>query len=91
MWVGQCIAQMVGAKIFNDKNNSNIIDIYGCVTTGEDWLFLKLNTLDNIVSIDSKKYYIDDVESILGIFSLLYCAPVTSERLFRAISKSASA
>lgn len=66
--IGQCIAQMIGAKIFNENSKSNISDIYGCVTTGEDWLFLKLDIKNNIITISNKKYYIDDVESILGIF-----------------------
>ena len=30
--LGQCIAQMVGAKIFNEKKKSNIDTIFGCVT-----------------------------------------------------------
>ncbi len=68
IWIGQCIAQMIGAKIFNEKSNFNIANIYGCVTTGEDWLFLKLNAKSNKITINNKKYYIDDVESILGIF-----------------------
>lgn len=38
---------------------------YGCVTTGEDWQFLKLE--QNIITFDNKRYYINEVEKILGV------------------------
>lgn len=63
--LGQCIAQMLGAKIFNEKKNKPYSVIYGCVTTGEIWQFMKLE--NNTVFIDQKKYYINEVEKILGV------------------------
>ena len=39
--VPQCAAQMVGTKVFNEKNGTPIEYIYGCVTTGNEWKFLK--------------------------------------------------
>jgi len=63
--LGQCIAQMYGAQLVNLKNHQQQIDtIYGCVTTGERWQFLKL--VDQVVSIDSDRYYINEVEKIIG-------------------------
>ncbi len=38
--------------------------IYGCVTTGEVWQFLKL--VDSLALIDDRRYYLDDIEGILG-------------------------
>lgn len=64
--LGQCVAQMMGAKIFNETEGNDIPYLYGCVTTGEDWQYLKLQ--DNTIHIDSKRYYIDNLEMILGIF-----------------------
>ena len=64
--LGQCVAQMIGAQIFNEQEGNEIKTIFGCVTTGEDWQFLKLEP--NIINIDVKRYYIDNVEKILGIF-----------------------
>jgi hypothetical protein len=64
--LGQCVAQMLGAKIYNEAENNNINCIYGCVTTGEDWQFLKLE--ESIIHIDSKRHYINNLEMILGIF-----------------------
>ena len=33
--LGQCVAQMVGARRFNEKHGRPETTIYGCVTTGE--------------------------------------------------------
>jgi hypothetical protein len=61
--LGQCVAQMVGAKIINDRKGEGDV-IYGCVTTGEDWQFMKLE--ERVVYIDSDRYYINQVEKIVG-------------------------
>lgn len=64
--IPQCLAQMIGAKLFNENQNEALEIIYGCVTTGENWQFLQLN--QNQFFIDSKRYYLKDIELILGIF-----------------------
>ncbi len=38
----ECAAQMYGARIFNQKKKNNIHDIYGCVSIGVEWQFMKL-------------------------------------------------
>jgi hypothetical protein len=63
--LGQCGAQMVAARIFNQNEGSGIETIFGCVTTGEIWQYLKLE--DSIIYIDSVRYYIDNVGQILGV------------------------
>jgi hypothetical protein len=50
--LGQCIAEMVAARMFNEKEGNNIPSIYGTVTTGIFWKFIKLT--NNIVEIDLK-------------------------------------
>ena len=67
--LGQCAAQMMGARLFNQQDRLPIETIFGCVTTGETWQFLKLEQ-DDII-IDAKRYYIDHVEHILGILHLI--------------------
>jgi len=65
---GLCIAEIQAAKIFNEKEGNNIPAVYGTVTTGIFWKFLKL--IDNIVHIDLKDYSIEDnPERIIGILS----------------------
>ena len=53
---------MLAAKIFNQKEENNIPIIYGTVTTGTSWKFLKL--IENIVEIDLNEYYINNVSKI---------------------------
>ena len=67
--IGQCIAQMIGSRIFNEKKGSSVEVLYGCVTTADDWLFLKLEK--DLVSIDSEKYYLNQIPEILGIFQMI--------------------
>ncbi len=66
--VPQCAAQMVGAKIYNEKNNVKTKFIYGCVTTGEEWLFLKLG--DELV-IDKRKYFLIELGELLAVFQYI--------------------
>ena len=63
--LGQCVAEMVSAQIFNQRQGLNIPVIYGVVTSGTAWRFLTLN--GNLVCIDLVEYYIKEVDQILGI------------------------
>jgi hypothetical protein len=63
--LGQCVAEMVAAQIFNKQEGQEIPVIYGCVTSGKLWQFLKL--VENAVTIDANEYQITPVERILGI------------------------
>lgn len=63
--LAQCIAEMVAAQLFNERSGNQIKAIYGAVTIGTIWQFLKLE--GNVVSIDLSEYYIKDVKKILGI------------------------
>jgi len=63
--VGQCIAAMVAAQIFNEQHHNQIPVIYGVVTSGTNWRFIKLER--NLVQIDAIEYYISEVDKILGI------------------------
>jgi hypothetical protein len=64
--LGQCIAQMIGAQLFNQKENNDIEVIYGCVTTGEDWQFLRLE--GQTIDMDENRYYINELGRLLWIF-----------------------
>lgn len=64
--LGQCVAGMVAAQQFNQQEGQAIDGIYGAVTTGEIWKFLKL--VETTVSIDLTDYYISpNLNKILGI------------------------
>ncbi len=63
--LGQCIAEMIAAKIFNESKGRPITPIFGCVTSGKLWQFLKLENL--AVTIDPSEYPVLPVARILGI------------------------
>jgi hypothetical protein len=63
--LGQCIAEMVAAQLFNASKGRTIPVIYGSVTSGRLWQFLKLQGKD--VTIDANEYQIMPVDRILGI------------------------
>ena len=62
----QCFAEMVAARIFNEKEGKPTERMYGTVTTGDVWRFLMLE--GKTAEIESKAFEItDDLEQILGI------------------------
>ena len=50
--LGQCIAEMVAADIFNKDENNGIEKVYGVVTTGTAWKFLKLEEKKASIDLD---------------------------------------
>lgn len=64
--VAQCGAQLIGARQFNEKKGVELPFLYGCVTTGDDWLFMKLE--QEVLFIDIKKYYFVEVGEVLAVF-----------------------
>jgi hypothetical protein len=66
--LGQCIAEMVAAQIFNDREGRPIEVIYGAVTSGTNWRFLRLQ--GQTIEIDEAEYFINQVEQILGVLLL---------------------
>ena len=67
--LGQCLAAMVASRLFNERRGHGPSTIFGVVTTGSLWRFLKLE--GQIASIDRPEYTIDSLGKILAI--LLHC------------------
>jgi hypothetical protein len=67
--LGQCIASMYAAQVFNQKAGDPVAIIHGVATTGTAWKFLKL--MDKAVTLDLKEYYVDDPGKILGVLEFL--------------------
>jgi hypothetical protein len=64
--LGQCIAEMLAAQIFNQRENATTPTIYGVVTSGNLWRFLKLE--GKVVFIDLRDYHIDQIGVLLAVF-----------------------
>ena len=65
--LGQCVAEMLAAQIFNQREGKEIKVILGTVTTGTVWKFIKLE--GTAVEIDSSEYFLSNVNKILGILA----------------------
>ncbi len=67
--IEQCAAQIVGAYYFNKNKGLDIRKIYGCVTNGKNWLFMKLE--NDLICIDQKNYYLGNLPELLGTFQAI--------------------
>ncbi len=67
--LGQCIAEMIAAEIFNEQEGKGIDRSYGVITSGNLWRFLKMEGQD--VHIDLDDYGIKELAKILGILSAM--------------------
>ena len=63
--LGQCIAEIYAASIFNEREGTPLSVLYGVVTTGNTWKFLKYE--NNTAYIDLPEYHIANPEKIVGI------------------------
>jgi hypothetical protein len=63
--LGQCAAEMIASRIFNEQEGTILPKIYGIVTSGNIWKFLKLE--GNKLCIDLGDYSIKEISKIVGI------------------------
>jgi hypothetical protein len=63
--LAQCLAEMVAAQMFNAREETGITTVWGVVTTGSIWRFMRLD--GTTVLIDVPEYYLERVGKILGI------------------------
>lgn len=67
---GQCAAQLIGAKLYNEQENNQTPFLYGAATDGVKWRFLKFE--NNTFYIDSKYYVTDNLPELLGVLQYIY-------------------
>ena len=65
--VAQCAAEMVAAQRFNVEQGNSIPRVYGAITSGTDWLFLKLE--GKTLHIDMRIYTLERCDRLLGILA----------------------
>lgn len=68
--IGQAAAEMIAAKIFNKQDKNELPAVYGCVTTGTEWLFLLLE--DEFLCIHTHRYYLNETDLPKLLSILLY-------------------
>jgi hypothetical protein len=64
---GQCVAEMVAAKKFNENRGKSIKNIYGIVTSGSLWHFFQMK--QDIVFLDPNEYSLSPVDNLLAILN----------------------
>jgi hypothetical protein len=64
---GQCIAEMLAANKFNEHRKKSIEYMYGIVTSGSSWQFLRMK--EKTVIIDPDEYTIASIEKLLAILN----------------------
>lgn len=63
--LGQCVAAMVGAERYNRAAGQPTDTVYGCVTTGSAWRFVRLHA--DTVTLDRHERTIEHADQLLGI------------------------
>jgi hypothetical protein len=63
--LGQCMAEMVAARLFNQQRGRELPRVYGVVTTGSLWKFMSLE--GDVVSLDLREYPISELGRVVGI------------------------
>jgi len=65
--IPQCLAEMIAALRFNRSEGAQPFPVYGVVTTGIRWRFLKLDLIK--AQVDSREYTIHAPKKIFGILT----------------------
>src|SRR5262245_16947104 len=75
--MGQCVAGMFAALCRNRKDGWPVPHVFGAVTTGRTWQFLRLE--GSVVTIDLTNYSVRDLGRVMGILRhQIACASATS-------------
>ncbi len=64
--LGQCAAEMIAAREFNERAHNPTRSIYGCVSNGQLWQFLRLEK--QCITMDLDFYGLKELDKILGVF-----------------------
>jgi hypothetical protein len=70
---------MVGARVFNEQGGTSVPAMYGCVTTGQLWQFLRLAGTD--LTLDNRRYFLSELDRVLGVFRTIFADPAAAPRV----------
>src|SRR5207302_1481012 len=63
--LGPCMAEMFAVRLFNQRKERDLLHIFGVVTTGSLWKFMRLEGA--VVSLDLREYPISELGRVVGI------------------------
>ena len=64
--IPQCVGEMLAARSVNERAGIPYKSVYGCVTTGNEWLFMQLT--GNRAITDPTILYYPQLDRVLGVF-----------------------
>lgn len=62
---GQCAAELVAVQRFNRREGTEVATLYGVITIGDNWRFMRL--VGRELTIDIREYLIADLAKLFGI------------------------
>jgi hypothetical protein len=68
--VPQCVAEMYATRIWNEKKGEPAQTIYGIITTGDNWLFLRYK-IGMTIEVDKSPYPLKQLPELLGVLQYL--------------------
>lgn len=67
--VPQCAAEMFAARLWNEQHNTPMPPLYGAVTTGDSWLFIRLQNHE--IHVHNRNYSIQNLPELLGTWQYI--------------------
>lgn len=68
--IPQCAAEMYATRLWNEKYGEPAQPVFGVVTTGDNWLFLRLDE-DMTVKVDRTNYSTLQLSKLLGVWQVI--------------------
>jgi len=68
-----CVAELFAAQLFNTRREQPITPVYGVVTTGTAWRFLRMT--GTVAEVDIEDRFIDNPDAILGVLARMVSVP----------------
>jgi hypothetical protein len=65
----QCMAEMYAAQLFNERSGAATRWIYGAVSNGHAWLFIRLEQQQAV--IDKERYALQNLPRLLGVWQFV--------------------
>ncbi len=63
--VPQCIGEMYAARLFNERRGAHPPIVFGAVTTGNVWRFIRLR--GEVAEVDLSEYHFHEVDRVVGV------------------------
>lgn len=67
--IPQCVAELYAAQIFNERASNIRPVLYGAVTFGHEWKFIRFK--NKVADVDTSIFYLNQVNHILGIMQYI--------------------